>query len=244
MSRLDRDCSLGADLLCALAPRLSARYPDLQITLVGGGSEYQRLLQAANGVNQALGRTAVVLTGGVTDPERLYRQNAIFVGVSRAAIEASACGCAVILCGNEGYGGVLCHKALPLAVCTNFCARGEPPPTALRLLSDLCRLLDDPCYREEVALEAHAYVCKHLDSQKICEQTLALYRKALPKKPARRLVIGGYFGCKNLGDDAILEGILYELAQKDAAVSVCSRAGRTHTDPLRCKRSTAKIRLR
>ncbi|MBQ9806022.1 MAG: glycosyltransferase [Clostridia bacterium] len=210
-SRLDTDCSHGADLLCRLAPRLCSLYPDLQITIAGGGSEYPRISAVAQSVNRALGRACLKLLGWVDDMASLLRGQDIFVGVSRAAMEAAASGCAVILCGNEGYLGILDESTLASASLTNFCARGEPIPDADRLFLDLCTLINDPSLRQCSAAAGMSYVRQFLDSEVLCCKTEQIYRQALPRKKRCRLTVGGYFGCGNLGDDAILQGLLHEI---------------------------------
>ena len=90
MSRLDGDCSLGARLLCRVAPRLTSRFPRLHVTVVGGGDAYGAVKKEAE---RAISRGAsIVLCGRVDDPVSLLRECDVFVGVSRGAMEAMACG--------------------------------------------------------------------------------------------------------------------------------------------------------
>ena len=206
-SRMDRDCSLGAELLCRLAPRLSAMHPDLTITVAGGGNDTDRIARLAEEVNQSVGKEIVSLVGWVQDMPSLLAKHDLFVGVSRAAIEASASGCAVILCGNEGYSGILTRESADDAMIGNFCARGCPAPTAERLESDLCRLLSDPDHKRQIAEEASAIVRQRLGSDRMCRETLTLYHRAVKSPPQRTLTVCGYFGCGNTGDDAILLGL-------------------------------------
>ncbi len=207
-SRLDDDCSLGAELLLRLAPTLFARFPHLHITIAGGGCEYQRLRKNAQSIKE--GQKRLSLLGWVDDMAGLLREQDIFVGVSRAAMEAAASGCAVILCGNEGYLGILDEQNLASASLSNFCARGEHLPDADRLFQDLCTLIKDTSLRQRSASAGLSFVRQFLDSEKLCQKTEQVYRQALPCKKEYRLTVGGYFGCGNLGDDAILQGLLHE----------------------------------
>lgn len=210
-SRLDDDCSTGAHLLCRLAPRLCRQYPTLSITIAGGGNQLPALCQKAAQANREIGKEAVVLLGHVNDMPSLFASHEIFVGVSRAAMEAAASGCAVILCGNEGYMGILNETNAPIALLSNFCARGQASASAERLFCDLCTLLDDRTLCACVADEALHFVRNNLDSAHLCQRTVAVYQKAIVQKRTIPILIGGYFGCKNLGDDAILQAILHEL---------------------------------
>ncbi len=173
-SRLDRDCSVGAELLCELLPRLAHRYPDLSVTVAGGGNALPILQKK---VLEARRETLppVRFLGAVEDMPSLYRSHSLFVGVSRAAMEAASCGCAVLLCGNEGYGGLL-SPASPLPSLSNFCCRGMEKPTADALFSDIVRLLDDPSRCREAAELGGAWIRGSFDHGEMANRTLAVYR--------------------------------------------------------------------
>ena len=182
VSRLDDDCSAGAFLLSAVAVELARRndLPPFTVTLAGGGSSFAAVSRAADAVRRALGRSVV----SVVDPNRetspdlpaLYRDADIFVGVSRAAMEAAAAGCAVILCGNEGYGGILSPDRLDLAA-GNFCCRGEPLPVADRLFADLEILLTHPDRMAALSAACRAWICRDFSAASMCRATEECYRK-------------------------------------------------------------------
>lgn len=124
VSRLDGDCSLGAELLCELAPRLHDAFGgNIEIIIVGGGSEYPKIAQRSREINQKLNRKLINAVGGVDDPKKFFTNGALFVGVSRAALEAMASGLPVILCGNEGFLGLLSVENLAAAQKTNLTCR-------------------------------------------------------------------------------------------------------------------------
>ena len=292
-SRMDADCSRGAELLCAIAPHLAKEFPGLCITLAGGGTELEKIRALAQKANADVGHEVVRAVGWVEDMAAFWRAQEICVAVSRAAMEGAATGCAVLLCGNEGYLGPLCKANAERALESNFCCRGEENATAERLLRDLLPLLSDTSLRRQAAEEGRAFVLSHLSLDAMVERTRALYarlaaekkkaarrplffrlrRKApsphptpifsktknnLPHKPSfffgkRRkpphLLVGGYFGCGNLGDDAILLGLLSLLRElaPEMRVSVLSgdpRATRAlcHVDAYRRKSPLALLR--
>ena len=237
-SRLDADCSIGAKLLCELTPILCETTPDLHVTIVGGGSEYSRILELARKANQSVGREVVTLQGSVCDMPAVLQKHDIFVGVSRAAMEAAACSCAVILCGNEGYFGILDGIRAESASKTNFCARGCPMPDPQRLESDLRFLVNDSSRRRRIADEGRAWIMEHCNIDSVCRKTMSVYQKARLSPTAKRILVGGYFGCGNLGDDAILAGLLEELgmAHKGIIPIILSGAPRRdrHRYGIRC----------
>lgn len=184
-SRLDNDCSRGAFLICELAASLAARHPDLRITIAGGGNASSELRKKAERINtlwkshpsnHTTDIPLIRLTGAVTDMPSLYRSHRIFVGVSRAALEAAACGCAVILCGNEGYGGILSPDS-PAPSLSNFCCRGLAPATDVSLLSDLSSLLDSDFFSRTVSAASLAWITQTFSAEQMIDQTAAFYRK-------------------------------------------------------------------
>ena len=207
-SRLDRDCSRGAELLCEIAPLLAVHIPNLRITVAGGGEKMPDIAQRASKINQDLGFDCVNVCGIVEDMASLMQKQDIFVGVSRAALEAAACGCAVILCGNEGYGGILTDETFFEASLSNFCARGCQKPDAEHLLCDLSALANSPSVRQKHASDCRRILENFYDSASVCRQTVDVYQKCLHPSPTATIAVGGYFGCGNLGDDAILQAFI------------------------------------
>ncbi len=207
-SRLDADCSRGAELLCEIVPLLAEHIPKLCITIAGGGQKMPEIAQRAAQTNDALGFSCISVCGAVQDMASLLRGQDIFVGVSRSALEAAACGGAVVLCGNEGYGGILSEENFWQASLTNFCARDSQKPDASTLLGDLLTLANSPALREKCVAECRKLLENWYNSETVFRQTVSVYQKSLHVPPRRAVAIGGYFGCGNLGDDAILQSFI------------------------------------
>lgn len=218
VSRMDTDCSLAATLLCRIAGRLAAEYPGIKIILTGGGSEYERIRAHAEGINAACGADVLEVTGGRADIEILMRDADIFVGVSRAALEAAACCLPVVLAGNEGYSGILSPENTPEH--NNFCGRGDPLPDSERLYSDIIKLLDmDDDGRRELGDFGRRYVIEHHSSLSSAAGVETVYR-SLPQPRVRGgghvrrrgVLVCGYYGFGNAGDNAVLDSLLNGLA--------------------------------
>ena len=180
-SRLDEDCSLGAELLCDIAPALADKYPDLQITLAGGGTLLPYFFERAAQINRARDTLLVRTVGSISDMPSLFRQSRVFVGVSRAAMEAAVCGCAVILLGNEGSAGLLTPENTVPAL-SNFCCRGAPMPTAHHLFSELDSLFSSESDLRVRALAGRRWIEEAFDAEDTTEKTVALYQKILAGK--------------------------------------------------------------
>lgn len=232
-SRMDKDCSLGAELLCRITPSLISEFPNVKITLAGGGNDLERIRALADHINRMIGTDTLEVCGHVESIADLMRQSTVFVGVSRAALEAAACGCAVILCGNEGYLGILNASRFSLALRSNFCARGEDQPIARILLSDIKELLRHPEKRAQNAKELRALLLTKCSAEQMCLSTLRLYQKILPTPSRATITVGGYFGCGNFGDDAILLGFLNELRVLAPDITVQALTGDPRYDRAR-----------
>lgn len=221
VSRLDPDCARVAELLPEVIPALLGQFPDLSVTVAGGGRMAEHVRERANMVNRRAGREVMRAVGAVDDMAALYRAHRVTVGVSRVALEAAACGCAVLLAGNEGYGGIL-RAGDPTPALSNFCCRGAEPVTARLLADDLARLLASPPPSLRDTVE------KSFSAARMTDETEALYRSLMPpvstKKPIR-LLVGGYAGCGNLGDDAILQGLTVRLREEHPEVRLTALTG-------------------
>ncbi len=227
-SRLDADCSLGALLLCKIAVPLAEKFPGIEIELAGGGKQYRRLLSLASRVNERLGYTAITLCGYVHDmPEHLRRADA-FVGVSRAALEAMACGVPTVLCGNEGFIGVLDSSKIEIAAATNFCCRGCELPDSFSLFDSIVTILEMKEHeRHELGEYLREYVKKNNSLSSLAKKTEKFYLEALAEKETRdELVACGYYGFGNLGDDALLSSLIKKAKGEHPQKKLCIVAHR------------------
>ena len=59
VSRLDADCSLGAYALCKIALRLAEKYPDLEIIMVGGGTEFTKICEKSREINKKVNQRLI-----------------------------------------------------------------------------------------------------------------------------------------------------------------------------------------
>ena len=209
LSRLDNDCSLAAEILIRLAPRIRASFPTTGIFVAGGGEAYPRLTSLAK-------ENGVTMLGEIADPLPAVRRCDLFVGVSRAAMEAAAAGKTVILAGNEGYLGVLDDGTRASAEATNYTCRDYGTPSAIgkvgyaeRLFYDLSTLLAAP---EEVLLSLgernRSTMREHHSVYGSAAATLAFYETLPPPLSGKYLLFGGYFGYGNTGDDAVAEALI------------------------------------
>ena len=210
VSRLDKDCSRGAKLLCGIAPELSRRFPDVSITVAGEGNDYEKILALAEKSNKRIGRKCVSLVGKCTDMPELMSRHSLVVGVSRVALEAMAMEKPVVLFGNEGALGLFDEKKLPVAVNTNFTCRGFGGAGGEFVLREIEKAftMDSGAKKRLCALEGRVAREKYSIDRAV-DMTLSVYGARKSKR--LNVLIGGYYGFGNLGDESVLSVLVGEL---------------------------------
>ncbi len=227
ISRLDSDCSRAAYALCESAEKIAEKFPDAEIVIGGGGSEFQKIGRLADKMNSRLSRQMICVVGEVEDAAKLLGSADLFVGVSRAALEAMSVGVPVILAGNEGFGGILDEKNLEIYEQSNFCARGCSSTTAQKLTEAVNTALSmSQNEREALREKLRRYVCEYHSVEYMAERTLKVYRSLrgtrVPKAQKGGVLLCGYYGFGNMGDDVLLSRAVAHARQKYPALPVCA----------------------
>ncbi|MBQ6000248.1 MAG: polysaccharide pyruvyl transferase CsaB [Clostridia bacterium] len=220
VSRLDRDADGGVLRLLDEAPLLKADHPNLKLLIVGGGEHEAILRQRAEALNAKADTPYILMTGPRSDIPRFCNACDLFFGVSRAALEASACARPVLLAGTAGYLGPLDGQTLEDAVRTNLTCRGFPWPEEPCLSAAVSKLLAQPgagSFGRELVLREYTV-------ERIAEDALTCYRAALLDNRHARydFLLAGYYGYGNAGDELLLHTIVENLlaARPDAAICV------------------------
>ena len=238
ISRLDKDRSLATHLLIESAPTLLERYPNMTICIVGSGDDYDNLVAKAGSVNKQIGKGTGVETGVETgieiikmagpqvDVHRWLVMCDVFVGASRAVLEAMAVGKPVVAAGNEGYMGLISEKNLDVAIKTNFCYRGLEEATTEKLTADLITILDmAPEQQKHMGNFGREFVLANYSVDRMAEDAIELYQKVLaspcPVKVKKTdIMISGYYGYNNSGDDLLLKSIVRDLRTRRVDLSI------------------------
>lgn len=218
VSRLDKSREEASRQLIALTPELAKIIPDVQLVIVGGGNCEEELRRDAEEVNRILGRTAIVMAGARTDVSRFVALGDVFVGVSRAALEAMAAEKPTILAGNEGYIGIVSPEKLEAARESNFCCRGFSAIDRETLLKDITGLLQGAAEtRQELGAFGRQVILREYSVARMTDDYMAAYRRLLCKPV--KAAVSGYYGYGNLGDDAVLLAISRQL--KNLSTPIC-----------------------
>lgn len=222
VSRMDESRGKAQLALARSAEKLLEKYPDLEIIIVGDGvipSERNLLTdvkEIANALEEKYSRKIIYTPGLRTDTPNLIASGNIFVGASRAALEAMSVGKPTIVCGNEGYIGIFDESKREISYKTNYCCRGCEEVSEELLIRDVTALFDGGDlkakggYCRSVILEDFSAARTARDYEKMYE-TLSPHSK----KERGDIIISGYYGFENAGDDSIAASII-EGIRRDA----------------------------
>lgn len=223
VSRMDEDRALVARQLVQVARDLDREVPGIQLIITGGGNVFDEIKAQADQVNADLGRTCVVMTGPRTDINEIVAAGDLFVGVSRSALEAMSAAKPVIVAGNEGYQGLFGPDKLEEAQAGNFCCRGLPMSTPERLREDvLAALALPPEKKAELGEYGRQVIFDFYSVRRMAGDCLKVYDQV--RRRRYNVVMSGYYGFSNAGDDAILQSIQEGIvaASEDISITVLS----------------------
>ncbi len=245
VSRMDIDRSLAAHKLIEAVPELYREIPNLEVVIVGGGNDFEPVKKEAESVNAAIGERVIITTGARIDINKFVASGDVFVGVSRAALEAMAARKPTVVAGNEGYIGIFDESKLSVAIDTNFCCRGCGETTTQTLKDDLLSLLDSgkEQWRKELGEYSLSTVKKYYSVDTMANDALKMYVSIVKGTPVNEVsqaefeniekyllcgsgkryadvVISGYYGFGNSGDDSILNAIIDDLRDACPNISI------------------------
>jgi polysaccharide pyruvyl transferase CsaB len=167
----------------------------------------------------------IYVCGNVSDSAQLLKNADVFVGVSRAALEAMSCGIPVVLAGDEGFLGVLGEGNIEHAESTNFCCRGCSAVEDNELFSALIKILDTPkATRKSIGAWLREYVVKTHSVAIMAEQTERFYSGFLTcfGRENDGVLLCGYYGFGNMGDDLLLNGAIKYARKKYGNIALCA----------------------
>lgn len=210
VSRLDESRSLVAKQLIEIIPDIDKHTDKLKVIIVGSGDDFENVKSMAEKVNNQLGREVIVLTGARTDINKLIAPCKLFVGVSRAALEAMAVEKPVIIAGNEGYIGLFDESKLQVGIDTNFCCRGCEMSNGALLKRDIIDFFNMSQKEQDLlGVYGRELIKKDYSVSRMADDSIKVYDWAMQKN--REILISGYYGFKNSGDDALLKAIIQDL---------------------------------
>ncbi len=215
VSRIDEKSSTVAKLLIRASGKICEKIPDAEIMIVGGGDDFESVKAEAAKANKKLGRRCIILTGPRTDVYKIIAVSRVVIGVSRAALEAMAELKPVILAGNphyaQGYMGIFQEGMLEEARESNFCCRGCRMADSGLMARDVIKVLTELTPKEIHALGTYgrSVILEHYSVRKMTEDCIRAYDAAYKESKGKPydVLMSGYYGFNNSGDEAILLAI-------------------------------------
>lgn len=185
VSRLDVETTVVTKQLIEASKTLAVEIPNLQVIIVGDGTDYENVKALADEVNKAFNRSVVKLVGKRTDVYRFDAMADVFVGVSRAALEAMSAEKPVIISGSEGYLGILDENTIKKAIDTNFCCRGLETSDVSKIVNDLRRIYSKSTqeiekmgdFNKNVVIENYSVNKMVNDAEKAYKIVLEMHKK-------------------------------------------------------------------
>lgn len=232
-SRLCRDCSALAFSLCRIAPDIIEQYPSAEIVICGGGELYGDLSRAVSQMDKLVGER-ITLAGWTENMGEILRSAHVFIGVSRAAIEAMLCGALTILAGDEGFLGLVdSEEVFSVGAESNFCCRGQESFSDGKLFEHIRKGFEmSEDRRVEVVSMIEDRIKIRYSSERMAEETLSVYRALadrMGQHKGDRVLLCGYYGYGNIGDNALFRASVRRAYKKfvDPEISALTATPRT-----------------
>lgn len=154
VTRLDRDPAYHVFRMIEAMPDITEKCPEAKLIIVGGGDVLDEVRSASAAANEKIGDERIIVTGPRTDIAKILKRAKVFVGVSRAAMEAMATRVPVVLTGAQGHLGIYTPELEQTAVATNFCCRDRDVADSGILLNNVTEVLS---YSDEKLAEMGDY---------------------------------------------------------------------------------------
>jgi glycosyltransferase involved in cell wall biosynthesis len=180
VSRFTHRKARPALLLLEALPLVREPFPDATVVFVGEGEELDRIREAAEATNAALGAGAAVVAGPRSDIPTVMNAGDVVVATATAAIEALASAVPTIAFGRTGYFGVVSPDNLEAARAVCFADHGRLPNVSPRELADeLTRLLHDIPAARKTAEAVRSLVAEKYSVERMVDHVEGVYRRVI-----------------------------------------------------------------
>ncbi len=212
VTRLEKETAKHISMIFHMAPTLHQQAPDTRIVLVGDGKLYSQFAREAAEINAQCGTDYILMQGGKTNIEQYTAASNLFIGISRAALEAMASSLPVILLGNHGYLGLYSDKIRQESIETNLTCRGYPYPEESEIVSLILHCLNNDLSAN--IADGLSLVKDHYSIDAMVEDAQSMYQEAINSFRPYDYMISGYYGTDNFGDNLTLQILMDHLKNR------------------------------
>jgi glycosyltransferase involved in cell wall biosynthesis len=181
ISRMDRDRSSAAFHMVEALEKMIDRLDNVEVIVVGDGNDFLRFKNLSDSLNKKAGRNLIVLTGARTDINKFVAMSDLFIGVSRAVLEAMSAQKIVIVAGNEGYIGLFNERKIKQAIEANFTCRDLIQSNSELMKSDIERVLFEISEDEKEKLSKYSkdVIERYYSIGKMADDNIEIYKKVI-----------------------------------------------------------------
>jgi len=208
VSRIDTGACENVFRFLQSAEEIFKSVPQARIIIVGNGNRFEELKQLVYDINNNTTEDFIQLAGARTNIADYLHMADAFAGVSRSALEAMACRLPTIIIGNQGYLGVYSKEILPACIDTNFTCRGYDYVSAHEVAQIMINMLTQPEMFDKNVEAAYELIEQRYSVTAMADDALASYKEAQDDIRPHDLMISGYYGTHNFGDDITLQAII------------------------------------
>jgi glycosyltransferase involved in cell wall biosynthesis len=165
----------------------------LQFIIVGDGTARSELERMAYGVNDTLGRPAIVFAGPMLDPRPAYAAADIVVGMGHSSLRAMAFGKPVIVVGERGFSAPFTPETADLLYQRGFYGIGSGSRDTTDLISNIRMLVEHPDQFASLGAFSRDFVLRNFSLETVSAQAAELFRIAIHDSPASYGVIHDAF---------------------------------------------------
>lgn len=187
VSRLGVWLKLESLIRAIEAVRIAGRDSGLRLVIVGDGEARPRLEALAGEVNQALGRSAVVLTGALVDPRPAYAAADIVVGMGSSALRGLAFGKSLIVVGEAGFSERFDPTTAEGFLHRGMYGLGDGTVGSDRLAAQLTGMPTDPESLRSLGRFGRRFVEEHFALDVVCARLHEVLRTAAAARAGRAL---------------------------------------------------------
>lgn len=164
--------------------RLAVRHR-VRLLVVGEGPAEAVVRRRAAEVDAAIGRSVVIVAGGLLDPRPAYAAADVVLGMGSSALKGLAFGRPLVVQGTGGFWSLLTRQNAGGFLHHGWYGYGTGDGTAL-LVDQLLPLLEDPALRERLGPFGRDLAVGRFSLRAAADRQEALYQGVLARRRGRR----------------------------------------------------------